>query len=70
MLPSHASLLQAKQRVNVSKLVPPNLSGGYLLAYENDNIEDGAGGGGQVQCRHSLCPASLCLGQLVHSRAC
>ncbi len=33
---------QAKQRVNVSKLVPANLSGGYLLSYENDNIEAGA----------------------------
>ncbi|PRW56820.1 spore coat [Chlorella sorokiniana] len=31
----------AKQRVNVSKLVAPNLSGGYLLSYENDNIEAG-----------------------------
>lgn len=33
---------QAKQRVNVSKLVAPNYSGGYLLSYENDNIEAGA----------------------------
>lgn len=42
LLSLHPLPLQAKQRVNVSKLVAPNYSGGYLLSYENDNIEAGA----------------------------
>jgi hypothetical protein len=31
----------APARVAVAKLEPPNLSGGYLFAYENDNVEEG-----------------------------
>lgn len=31
----------AKQRVDVAKLEPPNLSGGYLFTYDNDNTEAG-----------------------------
>lgn len=31
----------APARVAVAKLEPPNLSGGYLFAYENDNVEGG-----------------------------
>jgi hypothetical protein len=35
------SLEQSPQRVNLSKLAPPNLSGGFLFVYDNDNIEAG-----------------------------
>ncbi|KAL4858496.1 hypothetical protein ACK3TF_001466 [Chlorella vulgaris] len=31
----------AQQRVDVAKLDPPNLSGGYLFTYDNDNTEAG-----------------------------
>lgn len=50
--------LQAKQRVNVSKLVAPNFSGGYLLSYENDNIESGSLKG--VAERLVLVPGFVC----------
>ena len=31
----------APQRVAVAPLEPPNLSGGYLFSYDNDNLEEG-----------------------------
>lgn len=34
-------LLQGKNRVNMSKLAAPDLSGGYIFLYDNDNIEEG-----------------------------
>ena len=33
--------MQAKSRVNITKLTPPNLSGGYIFLFDNDNIEAG-----------------------------
>lgn len=41
--PTHRPAHQDKQRVNVSKLEPPNLTGGYLISYENDNLQAGEG---------------------------
>lgn len=32
---------RGKERVNIKKLQPPNLSGGYIFVYDNDNIESG-----------------------------
>lgn len=34
-------LLQSKKRVDVAKWTTTNPSGGYLFAYENDNIKPG-----------------------------